>query len=65
MEYLRGASLSEVIEEEQHWFAKALGHSSTEELRKALGNKMRKHFEANEDNGKEDGIFFGKWKIES
>jgi len=54
MEYLRGTGLSKVIEEEQHRFAKALGHSSAEELRKTLGNKMRKHFEESEDDGTED-----------
>jgi len=65
MEYLRGASFSEVIEEEQHCFAKALCHSSTKEVRKTLGNKMRKHCEANEDDGKEDGIFLESGKLKA
>jgi len=67
MEYLRGTGLSKVIEEEQHRFAKALGHSSAEELRKTLGNEMRKHLEASEDDRREDGDsnFLGSGKLKA
>mmetsp|Transcript_38579 Transcript_38579/g.71315 ORF Transcript_38579/g.71315 Transcript_38579/m.71315 type:complete len:395 (-) Transcript_38579:315-1499(-) len=45
MEYLRGTSLAEAIEQEQNRIANALGKKDGEELRSILAKRMREHFE--------------------
>lgn len=45
MEYLEGASLRDVIDEEQNRIARALGKQSGEELRFMISKRMKEHFE--------------------
>ena len=45
MEYLKGVSLGDAIEEEQNRMARALGQKDARELKSALSKRMREHFE--------------------
>jgi len=45
MEYLKGVSLGDAIEEEQNRVAKALGKKDARELKSELSKKMREHME--------------------
>mmetsp|Transcript_10745 Transcript_10745/g.30207 ORF Transcript_10745/g.30207 Transcript_10745/m.30207 type:complete len:679 (-) Transcript_10745:62-2098(-) len=59
MEYLKGVSLGDAIEEEQNRVAKALGKKDARELKSVLSKRMREHFESGGGAGSGDMKMLG------
>lgn len=55
MEYLKGVSLRDVMEEEQDRIARALGKKDGEELRFAIAKRIKEHFDQGGGGGDNEG----------